>query len=354
MKIHSFPRNCSQIRQKLNRYKTQIGNLEKLLSELPEVGSYPPQQREEIETSGGAREIQDLENVCTSTRFACSSNSSSRRSSPSLEPPELSPKFPTYYESSRSPSEVRNSPPILPPAYVTLTDCTDDSSDEKNRSSRRCENEMRRASSRSRKTSTFSSPRPEVIYQETIKSDADDIFNLNDDDEIISGSNLASSTCLDENHLEQALSNSSIDVMEIYEDSKCVIEAKDDPVENVEILEPFVKRSTSPILIDKTCLDTQETKPIELRIIDEARVESTDTLYEIEKTEKENREKSSKNLASHEIPNETSLNDLPICEKFPTLANWIATWSKKQSVADEPKLPEVPVVVEPPTEFQAN
>ncbi|XP_066587103.1 uncharacterized protein [Prorops nasuta] len=114
------PERSTKFRQLMNRYEKQIENVSKLLTKLSAGTSL----LDAVEAEVNLLDVGSKSSEDKITEFASndldnmeSFQSSSIPSSP--EPPKLSPSSPTNYE-EKLPSELRNSPPILPRVCLTM------------------------------------------------------------------------------------------------------------------------------------------------------------------------------------------------------------------------------------------
>ncbi|OAD55053.1 hypothetical protein WN48_05626 [Eufriesea mexicana] len=118
----SNPQQSTRLRQVMNRYEKRIENLSKLHRKL---STALPISKEVIDVNSDNMSPSDnkYRSVNLNSRNAdCSPNNNS--SSPSPEPPKLSPKSSLDYDSVL-PEEVRNSPPILPRVCLTISSSQD-------------------------------------------------------------------------------------------------------------------------------------------------------------------------------------------------------------------------------------
>ncbi|XP_011629780.1 uncharacterized protein LOC105422184 [Pogonomyrmex barbatus] len=116
------PQRSTRLRQMMNCYEKQIENISKLLCKLS--ASIPPTTDDVVDLDYE----NELNEHTSAEKNAIDSDDaqvngisrSSVSSSPSPEPPKLSPRSPIDYEKGKSPDEVRNSPPVLPRVYIAI------------------------------------------------------------------------------------------------------------------------------------------------------------------------------------------------------------------------------------------
>ncbi|KAG7209022.1 hypothetical protein KM043_015187 [Ampulex compressa] len=108
------PQQSTRLRQTMNRYEKQIENLSKLLSKLS--ATMPIVQSDVVKNCKERAVLNDTEN----SRIPEDREDCTNWSTPSPEPPQLSPRLPADYTENKSPGDIRNSPPVLPRAYLAM------------------------------------------------------------------------------------------------------------------------------------------------------------------------------------------------------------------------------------------
>lgn len=339
----------SRLRQTIDRCEQQIDDLERLLNMLPKASDYAEDKEEvkwrnDADTTSISTETKETRQsvVVSPSRTRSSSTSSSLCSSPSLGPPKLSPRSPTNWDAARSPSDVRNSPPVLPRVYVTIADCREYSWEGRGGCSKNRHGRRRNRSGGRREaaiesttigtTSKMAAERKIEIVDEPVDSDSTTKI-VNE----VAKIDFDRSSC------------NSVDVLEEYENE--TREEKKYRVEKIEDTKMSVKSSASPAIgdIDTTSVDDDfEGKPSfgnvigDLAVDDVMRIESppiSSTCEIARDCETKTNETQCNEFAN--VRDEPAVvvqqtgNGLTIDEQFPTLGNWIAGLSRKQVGVDE-------------------